>query len=723
MMDGREPNPELRIAWEFVEKTGRSIFLTGKAGTGKTTFLKAVVQRSTKRSIVVAPTGVAAINAGGVTIHSFFQLPFSPYIPDTHIKSKFEFGREKRSIIASLDLLIIDEISMVRADLLDAIDSVLRRFRNRHLPFGGVQLLMIGDLNQLTPVTTPEDEQLLAPYYETPYFFSSKALQQLAYVTIQLEHVYRQKDETFIRLLNHIRDGEVSAEDLQQLNSRYIPGFVPQGNEGFIRLTTHNHLASAYNAKELEKLETSPFQYQAHIEGTFPEYSYPTAESLTLKVGAQVMFVKNDPSGLHRYFNGRIGRVVRTTPQDLDVLCVGDSKPIHVEPLEWENLQYTLNEETHEIESSLQGKFRQYPLRLAWAITIHKSQGLTFDRAIIEANHSFSPGQVYVALSRCRTLEGMVLAAPLDSRAVMTDSRVEDYIIHQSEEAQRSIENLPQLREEYYARLLMELFDFSGLLYLSQRITRLMDEYFYHSHPHQTETMRKGLASFKEKVSDIADKWRQQMMQMDSASLHADPFLERVQRSAAYFERALDESLSQAVQEMKSVESGNKQVMKRFGNAVAEWRTMWLARRQLLLKMADTTFEVGIYLFEKQHTLLDAMDETSLSKAKRKRKGEKKVKEAKPKTWELSYDLFRQGLTPRQIAEQRGLTLYTIYTHLKRYLIAGELKLTDIIPAEKCKIIQGIIKRLSADAPIKAVKAFCPSNCTYDEIRLVMECR
>ena len=307
-------NNELRTAWDFVENTGRSIFLTGKAGTGKTTFLKTVVEHSRKRPIVVAPTGVAAINAGGVTIHSFFQLPFSPYVPGAKVENKFDFGREKRKIIASVDLLIIDEISMVRADLLDAIDSVLRRFRNHSLPFGGVQLLMIGDLQQLTPVVTPDEEQLLKQYYDTPYFFGSKALQQIDYVTIQLSHVYRQQDESFIEILNQVRGGHPSAETLDKLNSR-----VTSHLSNAIRLTTHNNLANYYNESELEKLPGRAIYYRAEVKGTFPDYSYPTAETLVLKEGAQVMFVKNDPSGEHKFYNGRIGRVMEATEKSLTV--------------------------------------------------------------------------------------------------------------------------------------------------------------------------------------------------------------------------------------------------------------------------------------------------------------------------------------------------------------------------------------------------------------------
>ena len=620
-----EQNQELRHAWDFVEHTGRSIFLTGKAGTGKTTFLKAVVDRSSKRCIVVAPTGVAAINAGGMTIHSFFQLPFSPFVPDAQIKSKFDFGKEKRKIISSLDLLIIDEISMVRSDLLDAIDSVLRRFRDRYKPFGGVQLLMIGDLQQLTPVVTPEDERMLKPYYDTPYFFGSKALAQIDYVTIQLEKVYRQQDNTFLSLLNHIREGRPTTEDLQLLNSRVMSTPLPSGGagegfEGYIRLTTHNQMANNYNDSELQKLPGQAYTYKAKIEGTFPDYSYPTAETLTLKVGAQVMFVKNDPSGEHRYFNGRIGHVTYADSSRLQVFCPDDAEAIEVEPLEWENSRYTLNDETREIETEVLGKFTQLPLRLAWAITIHKSQGLTFDRAIIDASLSFAPGQVYVALSRCKTLDGMVLASQIPPHAIINDERVDSYIEHQEEAAQRSIEQLPTLKDEYYRYLLMELFDFKDILYREEYLSRIITEFFYHSFTDIAELHKRALEDYKKQVIVVADKWLIKIQQMTIDTLREDEFLERVKRSAAYFEQTLDQVLTKPLGLVPNIQSNNKQAMKRLTDNFVDLRQAWLSRRYLLQQMTERTFTIADYLRQKQHSLLDAMDEQTLKKKKRKRK-------------------------------------------------------------------------------------------------------
>ena len=620
-----EHNNELRTAWDFVEHTGRSIFLTGKAGTGKTTFLKTIVEHSSKRSIVVAPTGVAAINAGGMTIHSFFQLPFSPFVPGAKIESRFDFGKEKRKIIASLDLLIIDEISMVRSDLLDAIDSVLRKFRDRYKPFGGVQLLMIGDLQQLTPVVTPEDDMMLKPYYDTPYFFGSKALAQIDYVTIQLEKVYRQQDEVFLTLLNHIREGQPTAEDMTLLNAHYQPTFIPKPEEGYIRLTTHNQMANNYNESELKKLKGHPYTYRAKIEGTFPEYSYPTAETLTLKEGAQVMFVKNDPSGEHRYYNGRIGHVTCAEDNRLEVYCPGDADAIEVEPLEWENSRYTLNEETHEIETEVLGKFSQLPLRLAWAITIHKSQGLTFERAIIDASLSFAPGQVYVALSRCKTLEGMVLASQIPPQAIINDERVDDYISHQEEAAQHSIEQLPTLKDEYYRYLLMELFDFKDILYREEYLGRIIIEFFYHAFTDIAELHKRALEDYKQQVMVVAEKWRAVIQQMTIDALHEEDFLERVKRSAAYFEKTMYELLAKPLALVPDIKSQNKLAMKRLTENYVDLRQTWLSRRFLLQDMSQNTFTIADYLRRKQHSLLDAMNEDT----PRRKKGKSSAKRQK----------------------------------------------------------------------------------------------
>ncbi|MGM9732752.1 MAG: helix-turn-helix domain-containing protein, partial [Prevotella sp.] len=699
--------------------TGTSIFLTGKAGTGKTTFLRTVVERSTKQMIVVAPTGVAAINAGGVTIHSFFQLPLSPYVPGADVKKIFEFGREKRKIISSMDLLIIDEISMVRSDLLDAIDSVLRRYRDHYKPFGGVQLLMIGDLAQLTPVVTPEDEEILRPYYDTPYFFGSKALQQISYVTIQLKKIYRQADTTFVDLLNHIREGHPTAEDLATLHERYNPTFQPEAKDGYIRLTTHNRMADEYNDHEMQRLSSQPFTYAAQIDGTFPDYSYPTAFYLTLKVGAQVMFIKNDVNG--EYYNGKIGHVVALDKENIKVRCIGESNDIDVGMQEWENAKYSINPDTHEIETEVQGTFRQYPLRLAWAITIHKSQGLTFDRAIIDAGHSFAPGQVYVALSRCRSLEGLVIASRINESAIINDDRVDNYIAKQEEEAERSLQQLPQLKQDYYRQLIIELFDFRSLQSSEDRILRLMLEFFSGTDPVLAQLHRQTAADLKQKVTDVAVKWTNSIAVTSYEQLNDPAVLERIKRSADYFAKTIVAVLSKAIELGAEVKSNNKQAVQRLKDTFSDLSHLYQFHILLLKAIAEKGFTAATYLKEKQHSLVIAMD-TAVSKGKRirsKEKKEKKPKEEKEKTYVTSYKLYRDGMSIPDIAAARNLTVSTIFSHLGRYVATGQIKLEEIVPQNHIDIIRKAIAQAGTEGGFAAIKALCPEDVTYEEIRLL----
>ncbi|MCR4602984.1 MAG: helix-turn-helix domain-containing protein [Prevotella sp.] len=714
-----EQNKDLRLAWDFVENTGRSIFLTGKAGTGKTTFLKTIVERSRKRPIVVAPTGVAAINAGGVTIHSFFQLPLSPFVPGAKVESKFDFGREKRKMIASIDLLIIDEISMVRADLLDAIDQVLRRYRDRYLPFGGVQLLMIGDLAQLTPVVTPEDEKLLKPYYDTPYFFGSKALQQIDYVTIQLEHVYRQQsDPIFIDILNQVRQGHPTKEALNTLNTRYIADFHPQSGESFIRLTTHNRMADSYNQRELLKLATNSQQYEAVVQGNFPNYSYPTAQTLTLKQGAQVMFIKNDPTENHSYYNGLIGRVSYLDRNKILVRCEGYDKDIEVEQLEWQNMHYTLNPQTREIESEVQGTFKQYPLRLAWAITIHKSQGLTFDHAIIDAGYSFAPGQVYVALSRCRSLKGLVLAAPLQNRAIINDEQVDNYIAQQETATRQSMEQLPLLKQEYERQLLLQLFDFRQLLYQQESMLRLFGEFFYHSYADLTQLHAQTLTALRQRIMDVAEKWKAIITQTAAEKLHDQDFLDRVGRSAEYFASNLKDIFMKPLQLTYQVETNNKIAKKRLGHALPDLQQTWQATCYLLTEMAMHGYSVTKYLKAKQLSVLTDLEEKQ--KRQRRRKMEKAAEPPKPKTWEISMQLYKQGMNPDLIAHERGLTTATVLSHLARYIHSGEVNLDDLISPDHQRAIRRVIAIVGTNEGTTAIKSLCPPEITYDEIHIIM---
>lgn len=420
-------NFELDVARFIVEKTDMSLFLTGKAGTGKTTFLREVVRYTKKKCIVLAPTGIAAVNAGAMTIHSFFQFGLGPFVQGViESKSDFRINKSKLELIRHLQLLIIDEVSMVRADLMDHIDVELRRIRRNSKPFGGVQLLMIGDLQQLPPIAHGGEDELLRQYYKTLYFFSSAALKSMKYSCIELKNVYRQTDRHFIDILNHARNCTLTSQDISDLNARYVPGFSPKPEDGYIRLMTHNRQVDYINAAEMEKLDSKPYTFVAAVTGTFPEESYPTADSLTLKKGAQVMFIKNDPE--RRFINGTLGAVKSIDKNSIAVRLAESGTIIDVEPMEWQNIRYQFDEESKEISSKQIGRFKQYPLKAAWAITVHKSQGLTFDKAIIDVHAAFSPGQAYVALSRCRTLDGLVLSSPVSASVFMRDNAVDAYM-------------------------------------------------------------------------------------------------------------------------------------------------------------------------------------------------------------------------------------------------------------------------------------------------------
>ena len=677
-----ENNPELQLAWQFIENTGTHLFLTGKAGTGKTTFLRRLKEQSPKRMVILAPTGIAAINAGGVTIHSFFQLSFAPFVPETTFNSSqthYRFSKEKRNIIRSMDLLVIDEISMVRADLLDAIDSALRRYRDREKPFGGVQLLMIGDLQQLAPVVKENEWEMLKNYYETPYFFASRALRETVYMTIELKTVYRQSDTFFLSLLNKIRENQADDEVLNELNRRYQPGFRPRKEEGYIRLTTHNYQAQKVNDNELASLPGQTYSFRAEIDGTFPEYLYPADEVLTIKAGAQIMFLKNDPSSEKRYYNGMIGEVAAVNDAGMIVRGKDNGDEFQLLPEEWGNYKYVLNEETKEITEEIEGTFRQYPIRLAWAITIHKSQGLTFERAIIDARNSFAHGQTYVALSRCKTLEGMVLESPLRREAIISDSTVDDFT-KEVERNKPGNRQLHDMQKAYFFDLLSDLFNFYSLDQAYKRLLRLIDEDLYKLYPKQLAEYKELAPHIKEKIVEVSQRFRNQYTRLINGSddYAADQGLqERVRSGAGYFRKELEPG--RALFEKTNMPLDNKELRKQLNERLQALDDALWIKESLLEAMMGQPFTVTGYLKLKAKVTLSLEDDSSpkAPKEKRERKGRKERTRSSSKAKvEVPTDILYPELY-RTLSEWRAAKAREV--SLPAYIIMQQKALMGIV--------------------------------------------
>ena len=505
-----------RLAEEFSERTNLCLFITGKAGTGKTTFLKRLREVSPKNIAVVAPTGVAAINAGGMTIHSFFQLPIRTLVPTPQsyrqMFAEQRLTQRKRQMLYHLEMLVIDEISMVRADVLDAIDAVLRHYRyRRDVPFGGVQVVMIGDLMQLQPVVHGDDEkEALAKYYDGPYFFQSKVMQEVNPVYIELDHVFRQQNADFVRILNEVRENRLSTQSRAMLAARYMPGTPALQDDDFhITLTTHNQQADDLNHRRLAELDGREYTFKAEVKKNFPESSYPTEETLTLKEGARVMFIRNDDQKPRRFYNGKLGIVAKIGDNAIIISC--EDGEIEVEPMTWENIRYKENAQSGKIEEELLGTFKQYPLRLAWAITIHKSQGLTFDKVIIDAARAFAAGQVYVALSRCRTLEGIILSSPLQQVSLGNDRQVLNYVSSQPT-IEQSAAILGSATKEYQLQLFSGIYDVNNLLTMVEQLQRHVAKCV--SFNAETQSFLDELKRQILEMADVSDKFQKQLTQI-----------------------------------------------------------------------------------------------------------------------------------------------------------------------------------------------------------------
>lgn len=772
----QKTNERLELARRIIEGTGTSLFLTGKAGTGKTTFLRNLRSSSRKRIVVCAPTGIAAINAGGVTLHSFFQLDFGPFVPGMNngTRRKFSYSKEKLRIIRGMDLLVIDEVSMVRADLLDAVDDVLRRLRDRTKPFGGVQLLLIGDLQQLAPVVREEERHLLEGRYKSLFFFDSVALQQLPYETVELNEVFRQKDADFLGMLNAIRENRADKTVLDKLNSRCIPGFNPDDDEGYIRLTTHNGIANDINRQKLDELPAQPHVFECHIEGKFPETSYPADPELTLKVGAQVMFIKNDTGMDRAYYNGMIGQVVAIDEEyGVAVRPQEGGEIIQVLPVDWDNISYTVNPETKEIIEHKEGTFTQFPLKLAWAVTIHKSQGLTFDRAIIDVKRSFAHGQTYVALSRCRTLQGLVLVNPVSPSSIINDTSVHRfYNDHNCDDIDEA--HLDMLERQYKVGLLDDLFNFRQMFAAMEGVMRLYQENFMRKFPAIVQDWVQMYETKSREINKVADTFRHQYSRLAMEGSRSEQVLgERVKAACKYFVGQLMPVVDLATKAIRN--SDNKTVRSKLQDRLELFEDLLTAKRMLLNNFISRQFSIDVYLDLKAEVMLrnvtpkptretkkktrkatmsDSKPMLSDSKpmlsdeefeeidryvhpennewpdhpepAKKQRRTEKSPKTPKPvkkPTTEVTLELYRQGKSVSEIAEIRGLVRSTITGHLLKTLPDQDLE--EYVRKNIDEELRARVKAYLDDTPIlpntiSGVRDAIGGEPAWDDIRFLL---
>ena len=656
------------LAYHYVQHTNRCIFLTGKAGTGKTTFLRRLKEECPKQMAVVAPTGVAAINAEGVTIHSLFQLPPQLFLPTEEARrqlfAEMQMRANKQRVLRNLELLVIDEVSMVRADLLDTIDAVLRHFKHRPtIPFGGVQLLVIGDLFQLSPVVREEEWRLLQPYYEGPYFFQARVFRELRPVYIEFEHVYRQTNQNFVTILNQVRNNELTPESLQVLNSR-VQEF--RGSGEAITLSTHNSKVDAINQREMDALTGKEHTYKATITDTFPESMYPVDEQLTLKVGARVMFIKNDSSTDKLYYNGKLGVVTSLSKQAINVLC-DDGTEVNVHNEVWENIRYNADSGSDQVQTEIIGTFSHYPLRLAWAITIHKAQGLTFDQLVIDAEDAFAAGQVYVALSRCRSLEGLTLLTPIPTRA-LTNAREVLQFTDQQDSIQTIEENLQPAQKEYLTMLLCALFDFrehTEQLYALQRMANNMtslqippNEYF------------SDLITPLQDWHGVGERFQQQIHQL-MYNDQLDKLQERLLAASQYYAPKIYELLKAMTDcPLRSNNQSDAAQLKQ--NLLDIYAA--LSRKAYLQAQMAQQVSVEAY-FEARKTY--KYKEPTLTIYTTQRKSRVNA------TTFQTMTLLHQGYRIKDIAKHRKMTQRTVIKHLKTLLEDGVLELHDFHPADR----------------------------------------
>ncbi|WP_316792925.1 helix-turn-helix domain-containing protein [Pedobacter frigoris] len=748
MLNSETANPA-GLAARFVNYTSKHIFLTGKAGTGKTTFLRNLIDLTHKKAVIAAPTGIAAINAAGVTIHSLFQLPFGTYLPKQpaadgdHYDQQYNTPKSivrhlnmtatKRKVLVDMELLIIDEVSMLRADLLDAIDMVLRYIRRNNSSFGGVQMLFIGDLHQLPPVVKSNEWNLLGQYYKSAYFFDALALQQDPPVYIELEKIYRQADDVFIGLLNNLRNNQVTAQDVALLEKYYQADFKPSLDDKYITLTTHNNKADTLNKQSLEELKSPSYLYRAKVEDEFSEYAYPAENILELKVGAQVMFIKNDPTGEQRFFNGKIATVTELRTDLIEVQTEGNNEKVILEKYKWENIRYTTDKVTGEIKEELIGTFTQYPLKLAWAITVHKSQGLTFDKAIIDIGNAFAPGQIYVALSRLRSLDGLVLTSQISGTGIRQDQNVS--LFSKNKQAMEELETrIHQESEAFLRSYLLQCFDLTPL-----------DNYVYEHVHSYTKDINK---SAKQKHV----KWAGQLLKdLSELKAHASKFLLQIQRlcqvktedgTALLLERAeaaenyfnpLLSAFSKKIFERMELVKQDKQVVA-YLTELLEMEALFYEQVKKISKATGllratikgeefTKKDVNGLLnqaqrageMEKVYAMPGKLDFTE--KKSRSKSITPKNKEAKPDTKDLSLELFLEGKTIAEIASERKMAVGTIEGHLAHFVARQEISAEDILGPKKLEKILQAIKVLQT-INMTPIRSHLGTKFSFGEIKI-----
>jgi nucleoside-triphosphatase THEP1 len=743
-----ETAPEI-IARKFLNRTNRHLFLTGRAGTGKTTFLRQIIEETHKKAVIAAPTGVAAINAGGVTLHSLFQLPFGTYIPSDSYEFSDNISGEvstsrtlmrnlhmhstKRRLIQELELLIIDEVSMLRADILDAIDKVLRSVRRqRGVPFGGVQILFIGDLLQLPPVVKDDEWMILRSFYKSIHFFEALALQGDPPIYLELEKIYRQTDPVFIKLLNHFRDSQVDNHDIEILNSHYKPGFKPKPKEGYIYLTTHNRIADRINHEELEKLSVKSFKYEAEINKDFRENIFPVDLELELKTGAQVMFIKNDVSGYGRFFNGKIGSITELQKDEIEVSFNDGSDPVLVEKHIWYNKKYKLDASDNEIKEEVMGTFTQYPLKLAWAVTVHKSQGLTFEKAIIDVENAFAPGQIYVALSRLISLDGLVLSSPVPTSGFVKDSNIAAFA--ESKTPEEQIEPILEYETHRFIRQkLIQYFDF----------TDLEEAFSYHLRSYTKDEKRSAKQRFKQRILDIqasffkekeiADKFKKQVLDISAnpSEGYLDILHDRVSAALAYFEpklKGLSALIMLVIDELKDAIG-----VKAFIKEMHELEAHFYSKLQSLRKSVALIEAIrkNVDLVKSEYTKEGEKEARTIAKPGKKssprqgpgkkKKGSKTPGEKKPKghSAKLSYEMFTAGKSIPEIAKEREMVISTIESHLGSFVEKGELDILKVIDEDKISEIRSALKKHYKDS-IMPVKRALGESYSFGEIRMVI---